>query len=55
MFAIANKINDVAEELLDKAGESSGELGERRMICPWSEEQSTVPALFSATASVVKE
>lgn len=43
--------DDLGRELLDKGGgKVRGELGERKLICPWAVGQNTVPALFSVSA-----
>lgn len=44
-------IDDLDRELLDReGGRVTGELGERKLICPWAVGQNTVLALFSSSA-----
>lgn len=51
ILAPAVVIDDLERELLDKrGGKARGELGERKLICPWAVGQNTVPALFSVSA-----
>lgn len=55
ILAPAVVINDLGRELLDRGGgRARGELGERKLICPWAVGQNTVPALFSVSALTLR-